>query len=214
MMKRILIVAIFVFSCITAQSQLPFDLQPGDLLFQVNGSSSYTDAIRNVTSGVDGLNFTHVGVALVENGEAYVLEAVPYGVVKSKIDKFFKQSMMHEGNPVVAVGRLKPRYQKIIPDAVAHIELLLGKRYDFLFKPDDDTYYCSEIIYISYLKPNGAHIFKTRPMTFADKQSGQTSPLWEKHFKMHKSPIPEGVEGTNPGDMSRSRAIRIVHRYF
>ncbi len=56
-----------------------------------------------------------MGVAYVENGETYVLEAVPYGVVKSKLDKFFRNSQLIDGKPVVVVGRLKPRLQKNIP---------------------------------------------------------------------------------------------------
>ena len=53
-----------------------------------------------------------------------------------------------------------------------------------------------------------------KPMTFRDKQTGEISPLWVEHFKRYKCEIPEGVPGTNPGDMSRSKAIRIVHHYF
>lgn len=114
----------------------------------------------------------------------------------------------------MVVGRLKPRLQKNIPAAIERIKKLLGKRYDYVFNPDDDTYYCSELIYVSYLRPDGKPIFRMKPMTFRDKTTGETSPLWIEHFKRFKCDIPEGVPGTNPGDMSRSKAIRIVHRYF
>ena len=213
-MKRILCLVLLLLGSVSLRAQIPFDLETGDLLFQVNGSSSYTEAIKSVTSGIKGLEFSHVGVAYVEDGEVYVLEAVPYGVVKSSLDKFFRQSKLYEGNPMVVVGRLKPRFRKCIPAAIERIDTLLGKRYDYVFTPGDDTYYCSELIQVSYLKSNGKPIFKSHPMTFKDKKTGETSPLWEKHFQMHKHEIPEGVPGTNPGDMSRSRAIEIVHRYF
>ena len=71
-----------------------------------------------------------------------------------------------------------------------------------------------EIIYLAFLRPNGKPIFKATPMSFKDKETGETSPLWKKHFERHKTPIPEGILGTSPGEMSRSKAIKIVHRYF
>jgi len=119
-----------------------------------------------------------------------------------------------DGNPVVVVGRLKPKYQKSIPRAIEILKSFLGKPYDYVFLPDNDKYYCSEIIYLAFLRPNGKSIFKATPMSFKDKETGKTSPLWEKHFERHKTPIPEGVLGTSPGEMSRSKAIKIVHRYF
>lgn len=214
-MKRyILLFFVLVLPFGVVQAQKSFELATGDLLFQVNGSNSYTDAIKGVTSGIEGLEFSHVGVALVDSSGVYVLEAIPYGVVRTPLKTFFTKSQKHEGNPMVVVGRVKHRYEKYIPDAIAKIETLLGKRYDFTFTPNDNNYYCSEIIYVSYLDKSGKPIFKAAPMTFKDKKTGETSPLWVKHFKMHKQPIPEGVEGTNPGDMSRSKAIKIVHRYF
>lgn len=209
-----IILLLIIFISTSLKAQIPFDLRTGDILFQVNGSSSYTDAIRDVTSGIKGLEFTHVGVAYIENDSVFVLEAIPYGVMKTPVAKFFKQSKKYNDNPMVVVGRLKHRYQKAIPEAIATIKTLLGKRYDFVFTPDDDKYYCSEIIYISYLRPNGKPIFKANPMTFKDKTTGEMSSLWIKHFKIHKQEIPEGVLGTNPGDMSRSKQIKIVHRYF
>ena len=58
-------------------AQKPFPLETGDLLFQVTGRSAYTDAISSVTKGIKELNFTHVGVAYVEDGKTSVLEAIP-----------------------------------------------------------------------------------------------------------------------------------------
>lgn len=94
------------------------------------------------------------------------------------------------------------------------MESKLGKKYDFLFLPDNDDYYCSEIIWLAFRKPNGKPIFESSPMSFKDKSSGEMSPYWVEHFKRRNAEIPEGVDGTNPGDMSRSKAIRMVHYYF
>lgn len=213
-MKRILLSLLFISLTSTIWAQKPFRLETGDLLFQVNGRSRYTDAIRNVTSGIEQLEFTHVGVVNIEQGDTCVLEAVPFGVIKSKLNKFFRSSAKQNGNPIVVVGRLKPQLQKYIPAAIERIKKLLGKRYDYIFDPNDDDYYCSELVYVTYLRKRNKPIFKMKPMTFRDKRTGETSPLWIEHFKRHKCEIPEGVLGTNPGDMSRSKEIRIVHHYF
>lgn len=213
MKNRSLLLLLLLWSGVSF-AQKPFDLQTGDLLFQVSGSNDYTSAIKEVTSGIRGLEFTHVGVAYVEADSVFVLEAIPYGVMKTPLDRFFRHSQLRDGNPSVVVGRLKPRFQPAIPLAIEKIKTLLGKRYDYLFTPNDEVYYCSELIYVSYLKSNGKPIFKMHPMTFRDQKTKQTTALWKAHFERHKAPVPEGVPGTNPGDMSRSEALRIVHSYF
>lgn len=196
-------------------AQKPFDLKTGDILFQTNKyATSFVRAITDVTKSVEDLNFSHVGVALVENDSIFVLEAIPTGVSRTPIDKFFAQSKDVDGNPLVVVGRLKPRFHRSIPAAIGFMRSKLGKEYDQVFSPDNDAYYCSEIIYLAFLRRNGKPVFKASPMTFRDKDTGETNPYWKEHFERRNTPVPEGVEGTNPGDMSRSRAIEIVHNYF
>ena len=193
-MKKIILSLGVLLLTIALYAQKPFDLKTGDILFQTNKArTSFVKAIENVTTSLDDLNFSHVGVVLVEDGQVFVLEAT---------------------QPVVVVGRLKPKYQKSIPRAIEILKSFLGKPYDYVFLPDNDKYYCSEIIYLAFLRPNGKPIFKATPMSFKDKETGETSPLWKKHFERHKTPIPEGILGTSPGEMSRSKAIKIVHRYF
>ena len=67
-MKRILFI-LLLFAAATGFAREPFRLETGDLLFQVNGRSAYTEAIKNVTSGIGQLEFSHVGVAYIEDGE-------------------------------------------------------------------------------------------------------------------------------------------------
>ncbi|KES12289.1 hypothetical protein SASC598O02_000930, partial [Snodgrassella alvi SCGC AB-598-O02] len=55
--------------------------------------------------------------------------------------------------------------------------------------------------------------FPLQPMTFKSKDSGEFPEYWVKHFKKMGIPIPEGQPGNNPGDMSRSELLNIVHYY-
>lgn len=214
MKKAILSLGVLLLT-IALYAQKPFDLKTGDLLFQANkAKTSFVKAIENVTTSLDDLSFSHVGIVLVEDGQVFVLEATQPDVCKTSLEKFFKQAKSVDGGPIVVVGRLKPKYQKSIPRAIEILKSFLGKPYDYVFLPDNDKYYCSEIIYLAFLRSNGKPIFKATPMSFKDKETGETSLLWEKHFERYKTPIPEGRLGTSPGEMSRSKVIKIVHRYF
>jgi hypothetical protein len=50
-------------------------------------------------------------------------------------------------------------------------------------------------------------------MTFIDPDTHQTFPVWETYFADLGVPIPEGKPGINPGLMSRSNKLDIVHVY-
>ena len=66
------------------------------------------------------------------------LEATQPDVCKTPLEKFLKQAKSVNGNPVVVVGRLKPKYQKSIPRAIEILKSFLGKPYDYVFLPDND----------------------------------------------------------------------------
>lgn len=124
---------------------------------------------------------------------------MPYGVVKADWTSSSRNSQLADGKPVVVVGRLKPRLQKNIPAAIERIKKLLGKRYDYVFDPDDDTYYCSELIYVSYLRPDGKPIFRMKPMTFRDQDDGRDEPPVDRTFQTPQMRHPRGRAGHQPG---------------
>ena len=66
----------------------------------------------------------------------------------------------------------------------------------------------------SYLDNDGKPIFSTIPMSFRNKHTGQIDSAWVAHFAQYGVPIPEGVEGTNPSQMSLDTVIRIVYKYY
>lgn len=212
----LLLLFVTLIGCSVAQDVVDvrgFDIKTGDILFQANDAGSYTSAIENTTKDSVNIAFSHVGVAYIEDSSVYVLEAIPYGVSKTPIETFLRKSKQANNRPVVIATRLKKRYQKSIPNAIDKILSLVGKRYDFLFDPTNDMYYCSELIDISFLH-KGKPIFESAPMSFKDKDTGETNPYWIDHFKIHGQEIPEGVLGTNPSDMFKSKSLTIVHRFY
>ena len=204
MKMKLIAVAMLIGIAAQAASGRGFALRTGDLLFkEYPADSAFTDAVVAATLSLDQYRFSHVGVAVERNGAIEVIEAVFSGVKVTPLDSFLLTARHIGEQPVVMAARLKEQYRKAIPEAVRRMEQLVGKPYDREFLPGNDAYYCSELIESTFLI-DGKPIFETKPMTFKDKATGDTSPLWVSYFEELRRPIPEGVPGTNPGAMSRS----------
>lgn len=192
-----------------------FTLQPGDLLFQDLDYGPLCDAIEKVTEGYQGMNFSHVGiVAKNDNGNFIVIEAVSNGVQAIPLQNFLGRSSDADGRPKVVVGRLKKPYRHLIPSALKAALPLKGKPYDKVFAINNDTYYCSELIYEIFLQANDNNpVFTLRPMTFKTPDTGETFLAWQEYFAQLGVPVPQGQPGINPGGISRSPVLTIVHKY-
>ncbi|MCK9254216.1 MAG: hypothetical protein M0Q45_07605 [Bacteroidales bacterium] len=199
------------YNCISSAQD--FQLQTGDLLFQLGKIEGINQAIAEVTSGESHISYTHVGVVLIENDTVFVIEARPPEVCKTLLDSFLVRSEYFEDKPIVAVGRLKHEYREIIPQAIIRAKKLLGKPYDYIFYPDNDAYYCSELVTLSFLDSENSPIFELVNMNFRDAE-GNLPIFWIEHFEKYNANIPENCKGSNPGDLSKSNKIEIVYRYF
>ncbi len=188
-------------------------VQSGDLLFRDSDCGPLCDAIEKVTTGYQGANLSHVGIAAKdEHGQMIVLEAVSQGVVATDLQTFLNHGSDPNGLPKVMVGRLKKPYRRLIPAAIKEAVALRGKPYDKSFAIDNDSYYCSELIYEIFRRANGGKpVFALEPMTFKDPKTGETLPVWREYFSKLGVDIPEGRPGINPGGISRSPTLTIVY---
>lgn len=191
-----------------------FEYQNGDLVFQDADCGSFCEAIEKVTQSYGGKRFSHVGLIKIEDTSVYVLEAVGKGVLKTPLSVFLQKSLDEKGKPKVMVGRPVQALQQFIPKAIESAESRLGKPYDEVFDIQNDSYYCSELIYFAFKEASGEEIFKLEPMTFCDPATKKTFGVWEEYYKSLGQPIPEGQPGLNPGGISRSKLIEIVHSYY
>ncbi len=208
----LILLNILFFAC---SDNTSFQFQEGDLLFQDSDCGAFCEAIEAVTEGVNGYEFSHVGLLMKDkNGELKVMEAVYAGVVLTPLDTFLNRSFDAEGKPKVVVGRLKPEYQSLIPNAIDFIHSKMNATYDYVFNIENDSFYCSELIHLAFQSANKQQpIFETPKMTFKTPNTDSTFAVWKTYFEDLQQPIPEGEIGLNPGSMSRSPYLEIVHEY-
>ena len=187
-----------------------FKLQEGDLLFQDLDSSPLCDAIELVTPGYNGANFSHIGLVVLDNDTLKVLEAIPPKVMITNLDDFINRSFDKNGNPKVIVGRLKKEFINSISNAVSYSKSKLEITYDEVFLINNETYYCSELIFEAFEKDS---IFQLKPMTFLHPKTKDTLKVWKEYYSDLNTNIPEGNPGINPGIMSLSNKLDMVHFY-
>lgn len=192
-----------------------FELKNGDLIFQESCAGSVGNAIKEVTSSVGKNKFTHVGIVYIDDQEgAFVIEATHPCVSVTPLSEYLYPDDSKGCFPKSVVGRLKNEYTHCISQAITEALALVGKQYDDAYMLNNDKYYCSELIYDILLKANESKpVFELNVMTFKSSETGEYADGWIKHFAALGIPIPEGELGINPGAMSCSDVIEIIH-YF
>ena len=195
-MRYIYLLIIFsvIFTESIAQQKLP-KLKEGDLVFQDLDCGPLCDAIEAVTEGYQGRDFSHVALIVRIGDEYRAVEAIGSHVKSTSIDSLFLRCP----NPnKYLVMRLHKEYKHLIPAASRYAISTIGKAYDDRFIMNNDSLYCSELVFNAY------HIFDLQPMTYKDPKTADYFPAWVDYYKSLNSFIPEGLMGINPGLISRS----------
>ncbi|WP_233269882.1 YiiX/YebB-like N1pC/P60 family cysteine hydrolase [Polaribacter sp. L3A8] len=211
-----ILLSIVLFSCQNNKNKNNFELKQGDLLFQNTGTGEIDNAIKDVTATSVSKNYSHVGMAMKKDGKWFVIEAIPkVGISQTPIVKFLNRNKNKFNKSATTVARLDNYYQPYIAKAIAYGVERINTPYDEIFLWDDNSYYCSELVYKMFSSqdlPKDAIPFLTHPMTFNDS-TGNPMPSWKAYYKTRNQPIPEGIEGTNPNLMASSPHIKFVHDY-
>ena len=211
-----LILSLVLFSCNSNKKNTDFEIKQGDLLFQNTGTGDIDNAIKDVTATSLSKNYSHVGMAMQEDGKWFVVEAIPKkGICKTPLKKFLNRNKNKFNKSQTAVARLDSYYQPYISKAIAYGIERMNIPYDEIFLWDDNSYYCSELVYKMFSSqdlPKDSIPFLTHPMTFNDS-TGKPMSSWVRYYKTRNQPIPEGIEGTNPNLMASSPHIKFMHDY-
>lgn len=180
-------------------------LKNGDLLFYAQDNGN---AITDVTQGFDCLAIDHVAIVHRTTKKLSTIEAISRGVVRFPIDSTLnrKRDGLH-----VYVGRICGSFDK--KQSIIKALSYLNRPYDFYFEPTDSAIYCSELVQLSYIDEDGKSIFHTIPMSFHDRK-GQITDYWKDFYSKAFKKVPEGKPGTNPGDISRNKRVKIIFQLF
>lgn len=206
-MKLLIAAVLFLSSC---AGNYPM-LKDGDLLFCVADNSVMSNAITDVTQ-IEKVNYDHVAIyAIIDNTPSVIEANTQNGVSCRSFDDFMDDATDINGGKGVTVMRLTQSID--LRAAIERARQLIGRPYDWSFLPDNDKIYCSELVYECYMNNDGKPIFEAKPMTFKDSD-GNIPDFWVNLFSRLGEPIPEGVVGTNPNDLSQSLILEEVHRYF
>lgn len=181
---------------------LKCELAEGDLLFVLTNDPD--DPVACATSRGQDLSTNHVGIVHYCDDGVTVVEAIPAsGVTVTPLDTFLTRAQNR-----VAVARLIDSC-----GVAAMVERALtykGRPYDELFMLDEQEVYCSELVWLSYVRPDGSHVFDLAPMSFHDA-NGNLLPYWQEHYASRGLRVPSGALGTNPSLLSASPRLKIIY---
>ena len=190
-------------------------LQTGDLIFVghakgfgVQDGNEMSSAIVAAT-GDSAVSYFHVAIAEVVDEKVWVIDATPkLGVARYRLDTFLKDCVLPDGAyPRFQVMRLADDGQ-----AAEHVERakgFVGQPYDSCFLPDNEAQYCSELVCHAYVDDSGEPLFHDAPMNFKSSD-GTFSEYWIAWFEKIGRPIPQGVRGSNPNDLSKEKCLIAV----
>lgn len=127
-------------------------LRDGDVIFQ-ESASAQSDMVRALTDS----RWTHMGVVFREKSGPIVLEAVS-PVKKTPLASWIARG---RGGHYV-VKRLRDADTRLSPDVVDKLrktgDAWLGRPYDLRFRWDDQSLYCSELVYKLFERGAGIRI--------------------------------------------------------
>jgi len=204
MIKRILFLLLMV--QINAHAIRKDELKTGDLIFQNLDCGPMCDAIEAVTKGYNNKPFSHMGMVYILQDNIFIIESIGAGVQLTPLERFISRTKHAHW-----VGRIRNKYQHLIPKATGFALMCEGMPYDDEFLYGNGKYYCSELIYDAFKAANnGKPFFELKPMTFKAPGAYDYFPVWQQHFLKLDMPIPEGALGCNPGGISLSKKIQML----
>ena len=192
-------------------------VQNGDLLFvglpmdyHLTDSVNMDQAIADATGSDDEIDYIHVAILEVDEQDSlWVIDAtIKHGVDRHPFGVFLSDFTLKDGRyPILDVMRLQDNAS--VNKYVDNAKTYCGREYDMHFLPDNDAQYCSELVRNSYTTSTGVYIFSESPMNFKNAE-GEFPPYWVELFELLGEPIPQGVMGTNPQEMSQEQSLKRV----
>jgi hypothetical protein len=121
-------------------------LKEGDVLFRFSNTplaGGLVDFSKTVADATDS-DFSHAALVYRVTPDGVVLlDVSPVGISRRFLSDWYR-----DGTRNVVARRLRPEYQYLIPEVLAEAEKLIDRdvMYDDKFVPDDDRFYCTEMV--------------------------------------------------------------------
>lgn len=186
-------------SGLRAQEEGGYSLQTGDVVFQCTGGEQ-AKAVQAAT----GSRYTHCGVVFEEGGSFKVLEAVQPVKITS-FEEFRKRSQPG----TFQVRRLKtPLSAEAIANGKAWGVKQVGLDYDLHFRWDDETLYCSELVW-KIFKKAGVELCATRKFQDYELDAPEVKKVIDQRYGS-KDKLPKEEPVVSPGDLADSPLLMEV----
>ncbi|GAA5483034.1 YiiX/YebB-like N1pC/P60 family cysteine hydrolase [Haloferula sargassicola] len=197
-MKAVLFLLLSSLLALAADPPL-YDLREGDILFQGN-KGPQSDAIRAATDSP----YTHCGIVVEKNGQLAVFEAAQ-PVKVTPLTDFVSRSVP---GTYKAMRLAQPIHPAWLAKAKDWAEDLIGEPYDFKFEWSDDAYYCSELVWKTYLA-GGIELCKPKRFSDYDLEDPVVAALIEQRYGgIENLPLDEAAVA--PGDLAASAMLAEV----
>ncbi|CAN5910485.1 hypothetical protein BH23PLA1_BH23PLA1_30730 [soil metagenome] len=149
------------------------NLQDGDILFRQGdarllwGYYPFSRLLANITGSI----FSHVGTAVIEDGELVVYDTTKAGVRRQP---FHVWTMDNVGD--FAVKRLKPEYQQYVPGVVEYLHRVYEEQvpFDYNLRIGDEELYCVEMTEKAFRSQN---LELSRPVPIMELERFDEFPL-------------------------------------
>jgi hypothetical protein len=121
-------------------------LKEGDIIFRLSQTmlaGGLVDFSRTIADATES-DLSHASLVYHVGPDGIVLlDVSPVGISRRYLKDWY-----HDGTSNVVVRRLRPEYQYLIPQVLAEADRLLARDvlYDDKFVPDDDRFYCTEMV--------------------------------------------------------------------
>lgn len=146
-MKRIGIAVSFFLLLWACKPEATYMPQEGDFVFQSVPQSDLTEAIEGATQSP----YSHVGLVLRKNDSWYVREAIG-PVTDTPLEEWVERGRYEQAFDAF---RLRDEFKLYIPKLIQASGSFLERPYDFRYDLDDETIYCSELLYKSMIIASG-----------------------------------------------------------
>ncbi|VDO55028.1 unnamed protein product, partial [Onchocerca flexuosa] len=192
------------------------DIDIGDVVFFKKGHNrSDAESFHEAVAAVASEDVIHTALLLKNDTDQWLIHATPESGV-------CQESLMN------VVEKLQPEsfeiYRAQVPqivriNAIQWAKSKIGASYNDIFSSDmcdsegKEAFYCCQLVTKSY-EAAGIHDFcPSHQLNFNDS-NGKLLPFWEEYFQKRSLSVPQGISGSHPAKLIRSKYLKLHFARF